>query len=105
MDRAGLEQHRKIKHGAPIGAPRTWVHAAAAPADAAAASWHDATPRSHAPVVDLDDDLDEPMPSCMPGAPFAAAPRATHGATPPPSSMQISSSGEASAALHIEEVD
>lgn len=102
MDRAGLEQHRKIKHGA-----ASKLHAAALPADPAdaAASWHDATPRSHAPVVDLDDDLDEPMPSCMPGAPFAAGPRTTHGATPPPSAMQISSSGEASAALHIEEVD
>ena len=39
-------------------------------------------PRSHThpPVVDLDDDLDEPTPMSMPGAPFglAAGPGTSH---------------------------
>ena len=74
-----------------------------------------ATRRSHAPVVDLDDDLDERTP----GAPLAVAgPHATDAAPQPPfsefSSTHFSGRGEQGslfsgeagcAALHIEEVD
>ena len=66
---------------------------------------------SHAPVVDLDDDLDERTA----GAPLAVAgPHATDAAPQPPFSTHFSSRGEQGrhssgeagcAALHIEEVD
>ena len=106
---------RRAAHAHPNPNPNPNPNPSPSPSPSLSPSPDQATRRSHAPVVDLDDDLDERTP----GAPLAVAgPHATDAAPQPPfsefSSTHFSGRGEQGslfsgeagcAALHIEEVD